>query len=162
MRSRSERRSSPLRRMRTGTPGWQQQPRRERYDSPEHDVFERLAPHRLGRRVAAPCIGRHRSYRGAVHRGRWRFSSQTRGGRYSRARYYHPGLARFISEDPIGFQGRDINLYVYAASNPVNLVDPLGRQGTGGIIVGAILGGFQGLLVGINTTGGINSVADVG
>src|SRR5215470_15959851 len=30
-----------------------------------------------------------------------------------RARYYHPGLQRFIGEDPIGFFGGDLNLYAY-------------------------------------------------
>jgi hypothetical protein len=30
--------------------------------------------------------------------------------RYYRARYYHPGLQRFVSEDPIGFAGGDPNL----------------------------------------------------
>ena len=30
---------------------------------------------------------------------------------YYRNRYYHPGLQRFVSEDPIGFAGRDYNLY---------------------------------------------------
>ena len=43
-----------------------------------------------------------------------------------RARYYSPGLRRFISEDPIGFAGGDINLYAYALSSPTNFTDPLG------------------------------------
>ncbi len=44
---------------------------------------------------------------------------------YYRARYYHPGLARFISEDPIGFAG-GLHLYAYADNNPTTLNDPLG------------------------------------
>lgn len=32
----------------------------------------------------------------------------------------------FISEDPIGFAGRDVNLYAYVAGNPVLYRDPLG------------------------------------
>jgi len=36
---------------------------------------------------------------------------------YYRARYYHPTLQRFVGEDPIGFAGRDINLYGYVAMN---------------------------------------------
>ena len=45
---------------------------------------------------------------------------------YYRARYYHPGLARFLSEDPIGFAGGDPNLYTYAGSSPVRWSDPSG------------------------------------
>jgi RHS repeat-associated protein len=45
---------------------------------------------------------------------------------YYRARYYHPGLQRFISEDPIGFEGGDVNLYGYVGNSPVNYVDPSG------------------------------------
>jgi RHS repeat-associated protein len=45
---------------------------------------------------------------------------------YYRARYYHPRLQRFISEDPIGLRGEDVNLYGYVSGNPVALVDPLG------------------------------------
>ncbi|MBX3302489.1 MAG: RHS repeat-associated core domain-containing protein [Nitrospira sp.] len=45
---------------------------------------------------------------------------------YYRARYYSPRLQRFISEDPIGFRGRNINLYGYVSNNPINRIDPLG------------------------------------
>jgi RHS repeat-associated protein len=45
---------------------------------------------------------------------------------YYRARYYHPGLQRFISEDPIGFAGGDPNLYSYVFNAPTGLRDPLG------------------------------------
>ncbi len=48
------------------------------------------------------------------------------GLHYYRARYYSPVLQRFISEDPIGFDGGDINLYAYVANDPLNLLDPLG------------------------------------
>ena len=43
-----------------------------------------------------------------------------------RARYYHPDLQRFISEDPIEFAAGDTNLYAYARNNPLRFVDPLG------------------------------------
>jgi uncharacterized protein RhaS with RHS repeats len=43
-----------------------------------------------------------------------------------RARYYDPYVGRFISEDPIGFAGGDVNLYLYVSNNPVNFVDPFG------------------------------------
>ncbi len=44
----------------------------------------------------------------------------------SRARYYGPKIGRFISEDPLGFDGGDVNLYVYGANNPVVNADPTG------------------------------------
>ena len=45
---------------------------------------------------------------------------------YYRARYYDPSVGRFVSEDPIGFQGGDNNVYRYSFSDPVNLEDPTG------------------------------------
>ncbi|MGH7343381.1 MAG: RHS repeat-associated core domain-containing protein, partial [Candidatus Rokuibacteriota bacterium] len=48
------------------------------------------------------------------------------GLHYYRARYYHPGFHRFISEDPIGFQGGDANLYAYVGNAPTNATDPKG------------------------------------
>jgi RHS repeat-associated protein len=47
---------------------------------------------------------------------------------YYRARWNDPQLGRFISEDPIGFQGGDINLYAYVVNNPANFRDPTGLQ----------------------------------
>jgi RHS repeat-associated protein len=44
---------------------------------------------------------------------------------YYRARYYDPKVGRFISEDPIGFNG-GMNFYAYVEDNPVNFVDPDG------------------------------------
>jgi RHS repeat-associated protein len=48
------------------------------------------------------------------------------GLHYYRARFYDANLGRFISQDPIGFKGGDINLYGYVKNNPTNLLDPLG------------------------------------
>lgn len=44
---------------------------------------------------------------------------------YYRARYYHPRLQRFISEDPLGIGG-GLNLYKYVRNNPLRLTDPTG------------------------------------
>jgi RHS repeat-associated protein len=43
-----------------------------------------------------------------------------------RARYYSTNLQRFISADPVGFHGGDINLYAYVRNNPVLYLDPWG------------------------------------
>ncbi len=51
---------------------------------------------------------------------------------YYRARYYSPDLQRFISEDPIGLAGGDVNFYAYVGNSPVNWVDPLGLFGITG------------------------------
>jgi RHS repeat-associated protein len=47
---------------------------------------------------------------------------------YYRARYYDPKAGRFISKDPIGFAGGDVNLYRYAQNNPIISADPLGLE----------------------------------
>src|SRR5438093_8708725 len=93
---------------------------------PENDAFGRLEHHHSDRRVATTCIGRARPHRHNAHRERRRFSGHTRDGRYCRARYYHPGLQRFISEDPIGFRGGDVNLYAYVGNQPTTFRDPFG------------------------------------
>jgi RHS repeat-associated protein len=43
-----------------------------------------------------------------------------------RARYYVPELHRFLSEDPVGYAGRQVNLYAYVGNNPVNFTDSTG------------------------------------
>lgn len=45
---------------------------------------------------------------------------------YYRARYYSPTLQRFISQDPIGLAGGDVNFYAYVRNNPITLKDPFG------------------------------------
>ena len=42
-------------------------------------------------------------------------------------RYYDPLLARFLSRDPIGYEG-GINLYAYCGNNPIGNIDPSGLQ----------------------------------
>ena len=46
-----------------------------------------------------------------------------------RARSYDPGLGRFISRDPLGFGGGDVNLYAYVGGNVFGFIDPLGLEG---------------------------------
>jgi RHS repeat-associated protein len=49
------------------------------------------------------------------------------GLQYNRARYYSPLDARFISSDPVGFNGGGSNLYEYAYGNPLDFTDPSGE-----------------------------------
>ncbi|MFI5215717.1 MAG: RHS repeat-associated core domain-containing protein [Candidatus Limnocylindria bacterium] len=58
---------------------------------------------------------------------------------YYRARYYDPEIGRFLSEDPMGFGGGDVNLYAYVGNNPISANDPRGDcpQCAAGAIVGA-------------------------
>ncbi len=60
------------------------------------------------------------------------------GLNYYRARYYHPGLQRFITEDPIGFGGGDINFYAYVFNDPLNFRDPDGLSPVGDFLRGAV------------------------
>ena len=58
-------------------------------------------------------------------------------------------VGRFISEDPSGFAGGQVNLYAYVANNPISYVDPLGLEseqaegGSGGGDGGGFWGGVQ-------------------
>ncbi|NEZ56031.1 RHS repeat protein [Adonisia turfae] len=46
---------------------------------------------------------------------------------YYRARYYDPAVGRFLSEDPLGFNAGDANLYRYVFNSPTNYTDPSGE-----------------------------------
>ncbi len=52
--------------------------------------------------------------------------SEANGFYYMRARYYDPMVGRFISEDPLGFDGGNVNLFAYGGNNPLLVVDPWG------------------------------------
>lgn len=54
------------------------------------------------------------------------FDAET-GLYYYRARYFDPNTGRFVSEDPIGFKGKDLNLYRYVENNPIIFTDPFGE-----------------------------------
>jgi RHS repeat-associated protein len=51
---------------------------------------------------------------------------------FYRTRYYDPKAGRFLTRDPIGFEGGDVNLYSYVQNNPINKIDPLGLAETSG------------------------------
>jgi len=69
---------------------------------------------------------------------------------YYRARYYSPTMQRFISEDPIGFYGGDVNFYAYVGNNPIVWKDPSGTSIAS--TVGRVIGGAVGLQI-HNTNG---------
>ncbi|MBT9315957.1 peroxidase family protein [Leptothoe spongobia] len=52
---------------------------------------------------------------------------QESGQYFYRARYYDPGVGRFISEDSVGFDAGDANLYRYVFNSSPNYVDPTGN-----------------------------------
>jgi RHS repeat-associated protein len=97
--------------------------------------------------------------------------TEPNGFYYMRARYYDPEVGRFISEDPIGFEGGDVNLYLYASNNPVLLIDPSGLKeasgsfGFGGTIVGGwgdrSLGISAGLSVNVGKNGSVSIQAQL-
>ncbi len=62
---------------------------------------------------------------------------------YLRARYYQPGIGRFLTTDPVeGFPNSPISLhrYVYAECNPVNMLDPSGEISLNEVLItGAIV-----------------------
>jgi RHS repeat-associated protein len=45
-----------------------------------------------------------------------------------RARLYHSGLGRFMSEDPKLFDAGDYNLFRYCHNDPIDLTDPMGLE----------------------------------
>jgi len=75
--------------------------------------------------------------------GQYGVMTEPAGLYYMRARYYDAEVGRFISEDPIGFDG-GLNLYAYAGGNPVNTVDPDGTVPVP--VVTGIIGGLSGLV----------------
>jgi len=60
---------------------------------------------------------------------------------YYRARYYDAALARFLSEDPIGFAAGDPNLYRYVGNTPTGHRDPWGLVGVTQYDLGGFFGG---------------------
>jgi RHS repeat-associated protein len=50
------------------------------------------------------------------------------GLQYNRVRYYDPGTGRWISQDPMGFDAGDSNLYRYVNNRPATEADPSGLQ----------------------------------
>ena len=80
-------------------------------------------------------------------------------------RDYDPEVGRWTTKDPIGFAGKNTDLYGHVLNDPVNWIDPLGLlniiAGVGGSAVG--LTGVEGSFgVVVNTNGGLNNIGFTG
>ena len=58
--------------------------------------------------------------------GKYGVMDEGNGLLHMRARYYDTDSGRFLSRDPLGFEGGDLNLYGYVGGNPLGGVDPEG------------------------------------
>ena len=61
---------------------------------------------------------------------------------YNRARFYDPAMGRFISEDPLWYDGGQTNFFNFAANNPKNWNDPTGYSAASetGIVTAGVAG----------------------
>ncbi|MBE9160631.1 putative Ig domain-containing protein [Nodosilinea sp. LEGE 06152] len=66
--------------------------------------------------------------------GQWGVMDEGNGLDFMRARFYSPSFGRFLSEDPLGLQGGDVNFYTYVINNPLQQIDPLGLSGGAAVI----------------------------
>jgi RHS repeat-associated protein len=88
------------------------------------------------------------SAEGSTNGNSYQFSGRENDGTglyFYRTRYYSPSLQRFIGQDPIGFYGRQSNLYAYVFNAPTDFRDPDGR-GPIGAGVGGVIGAVQGAI----------------
>jgi RHS repeat-associated protein len=87
---------------------------------------------------------------------------------YYRARWYSSELGRFVSEDPIGFGGGDVNLFGYVKNRPLMFKDPTGLvcypilNAILGAQVGGVVGAASGAVIGGAVAGAGLAVAGGG
>jgi RHS repeat-associated protein len=69
---------------------------------------------------------------------------------FYRARYYSAQYQRFISQDPVGFAGGDVNLTRYVYNNPMLYTDPEGNIAYAAVtgLIGFVAGGASAALSG--------------
>ena len=68
-------------------------------------------------------------YSGSSNTSSYQYTGRENDGTelfYYRNRYYHPHLQRFVSEDPIEFNGGEVNLFTYVTNSPSTFRDPHG------------------------------------
>ena len=105
--------------------------------STTYDSFGNAAPKQAtgsaasGTGNAASSAGKATPNIATTYRYTGREYDEDTGLYYYRNRWYDPETGRFISEDPIGFAGGDINLYGYVGNNPQSFVDPFGNYACG-------------------------------
>jgi len=75
------------------------------------------------------------------------------GLQYNRARYLDSFTGKFISEDPIGFQAGDPNLYRYVANNSLNFTDPLGESASNLLFLDTIISNGGGATIPLGDPG---------
>jgi RHS repeat-associated protein len=91
----------------------------ERY---RYDVFGApLFYNGSGTQIWASAYGNRFLFTGREYGGAWMYEY--------RARMYHSGLGRFMSEDPKLFDAGDYNLFRYCHNDPIDFTDPMGTQG---------------------------------
>src|SRR5581483_2848891 len=74
-----------------------------------------------GTQISASAYGNRFLFTGREYGGAWMYEY--------RARMYHSGLGRFMSEDPKLFDAGDYNLFRYCHNDPIDNVDPMGLEG---------------------------------
>ncbi len=75
---------------------------------------------------------------------------ETTGLQNNLHRWYDPAVGRWMSEDPIGFKGRDANLYAYVGNSSVNATDPSGRAGVVSVWIEEIDSGYSAMISPVN------------
>jgi RHS repeat-associated protein len=69
---------------------------------------------------------------GGAYLNKWKFNGKEldaeTGLYYYGARYYDPRSSVWLGVDPLGEKHPNMSPYAYCANNPINLIDPDGRD----------------------------------
>jgi len=87
------------------------------------------------------------------------YYDQETGLHYNYHRYYNPKTGRYLTPDPVGFLGGDLNIFTYVLNNPSNYYDFFGLQLSPEqnlyVATASALGGFAGFMGTQNPIGGM-------